>query len=677
MPLDSAQWMIQLRAADQTAGAFNSLMQRMKQTQIVANGVQQGMSAGFAGVTRMMGPLSVAFLAGAAAHKVWAAGIKAANMGEHAEQIGLTTDQLQAYRLAAAQNGVSVEQLDGAMMRLARTMGEANNGSDEAIARFDKLGIKLLDTNKELRSSADVMPELARALLDVKSETERNALMMEFFGRSGSRMVTVLKSLAEGNDAIVASAKAQGAVISGEVIDAWDKLDDQLQVTSQRMDTFLATIGRPVAAAVLQGINVELDKLLLGLRMAQKGIEWLTGKGADTASGLDKQVEILNNDIVAFMERGYTNDNPVLQDLIAKRDALLAQLNSKPISMPEITVTGDAGGAEQPISNKDKPKGTGGKGNSDAVREAQKQMDELIASIEKVRKASEGVLDKYGDGAARAARETAELNEMLQMGFIDSETYGRAIEDVTAAYDDQSRALRGAAGGFEGYTAGIEQAFADMNRTNAAFEAGRETVNLLSDALTELATTGEINFQRLLNSFISMLIEMEMRAAASAVFKAVGGGGGIGGLIGSLIRSFSSGSPTSGEDAGGGPDGGNGTYALGGVFNRGNVIPFANGGIVNKPTLFPFANGTGLMGEAGPEAIMPLSRGADGKLGVRMDGGGGEGVTVIVNQTVHVGEFVTTQQYAAGLRSVEQSAREGAMAGIINKRKRGGLKDVF
>lgn len=57
--------------------------------------------------------------------------------------------------------------------------------------------------------------------------------------------------------------------------------------------------------------------------------------------------------------------------------------------------------------------------------------------------------------------------------------------------------------------------------------------------------------------------------------------------------------------------------AKGNVFINGAIQPFANGGIVDRPTIFPMANGIGLMGEAGPEAIMPLSRGADGKLGVK------------------------------------------------------------
>jgi lambda family phage tail tape measure protein len=70
--------------------------------------------------------------------------------------------------------------------------------------------------------------------------------------------------------------------------------------------------------------------------------------------------------------------------------------------------------------------------------------------------------------------------------------------------------------------------------------------------------------------------------------------------------------------------------AKGNAFGANGIIPFAKGGIVNGPTLFPFANGTGLMGEAGPEAIMPLQRGANGKLGVLASGGGG-GVSVVVN----------------------------------------------
>jgi lambda family phage tail tape measure protein len=70
-------------------------------------------------------------------------------------------------------------------------------------------------------------------------------------------------------------------------------------------------------------------------------------------------------------------------------------------------------------------------------------------------------------------------------------------------------------------------------------------------------------------------------------------------------------------------------FADGGSFSQGRVMPFAKGGVVSGPTTFPMRGGTGLMGEAGPEAIMPLARGPDGSLGVR--GGGGGAVTVNMN----------------------------------------------
>ncbi len=73
-------------------------------------------------------------------------------------------------------------------------------------------------------------------------------------------------------------------------------------------------------------------------------------------------------------------------------------------------------------------------------------------------------------------------------------------------------------------------------------------------------------------------------------------------------------------------------FAKGGAFTQGRVMPFAAGGVVSSPVSFPMRGGTGLMGEAGPEAILPLARGADGRLGVAAQGGG-RPVTVVMNVT--------------------------------------------
>ncbi len=69
-----------------------------------------------------------------------------------------------------------------------------------------------------------------------------------------------------------------------------------------------------------------------------------------------------------------------------------------------------------------------------------------------------------------------------------------------------------------------------------------------------------------------------------------------------------------------GGGGGVPVFANGGVVNSGGIVPFASGGVVSSPTFFQAGNQTGLMGEAGAEAILPLARGPDGRLGVQTQG---------------------------------------------------------
>lgn len=90
----------------------------------------------------------------------------------------------------------------------------------------------------------------------------------------------------------------------------------------------------------------------------------------------------------------------------------------------------------------------------------------------------------------------------------------------------------------------------------------------------------------------------------------------------------------------------------------GKAMPFADGGIVNSPVLFPMRGGTGLMGEAGPEAIMPLARGSDGSLGVRSSGGRATHVTVNIS-TPDIQSFRQSQSQIAALmnRAVSRGAR--------------------
>ena len=116
-------------------------------------------------------------------------------------------------------------------------------------------------------------------------------------------------------------------------------------------------------------------------------------------------------------------------------------------------------------------------------------------------------------------------------------------------------------------------------------------------------------------------------------------------------------------------------FADGGVISSGSQVQaYADGGVVSSPTTFGMSGGkTGLMGEAGPEAIMPLKRGANGKLGVQMEGGGATTVVQNFNFSANGDDSVKRIIAQAAPKIAQMTKSE-----IINDRKRGGsMKAAF
>ena len=159
-----------------------------------------------------------------------------------------------------------------------------------------------------------------------------------------------------------------------------------------------------------------------------------------------------------------------------------------------------------------------------------------------------------------------------------------------------------------------------------------DSIGTMADALVEFAKTGKLNFQNLITDMLGNLLKFELEYQMSSLYK---GAGGFQGILGMISGKFTPGSdnfvgpvqPTA--ESSSAP-----LFAKGGMFDSG-VQRFAKGGsftnqIVTDPTLFKFASGTGLMGEAGPEAIMPLKRDGKGNLGVTT-GGEQPKTSVVVN----------------------------------------------
>ena len=187
----------------------------------------------------------------------------------------------------------------------------------------------------------------------------------------------------------------------------------------------------------------------------------------------------------------------------------------------------------------------------------------------------------------------------------DIEQFGDLDDQITSLDENLGDATEMAAA-FNAELARVRNRFAETGQDVATLERGIS--NGLNRAIRGAVVQGD-SLSTVLEKVTNSLINAAFNSAIKPVTDQAGGllSQGIGNAIGSLF-----------------------TFAKGGSFSQGKVQPFANGGVVNGPVNFPMRGGIGLMGEAGSEAIMPLSRGADGKLGVRSQGGGGS-VNVVMN----------------------------------------------
>ncbi len=204
------------------------------------------------------------------------------------------------------------------------------------------------------------------------------------------------------------------------------------------------------------------------------------------------------------------------------------------------------------------------------------------------------------------------------------------VFDGLDTLEDRLGGLENSIGGAEGVVASFEAELASMQQTMLYTSKEVQSLSLSIGGGLRKAFDGLIFDGDKLSDALKTVADSMINAAYNAAMKPVTNG--LGSVVANGVNSLVSGILP---------------FEKGGSFSQGRVMPFAKGGIVSSPTNFPMRGGMGLMGEAGPEAIMPLSRGADGKLGVSM-GGGGRPVQVVMNvSTPDVASFQKSQSQIA------------------------------
>ncbi|CAK0749973.1 putative Phage tail tape measure protein [Azospirillaceae bacterium] len=357
------------------------------------------------------------------------------------------------------------------------------------------------------------------------------------------------------------------------------------------------------------------------------------------------------------------------------------------------------------LSEADRAAAQAVKSLGDNASEAAKKEAEALARKITLMKEGKKLTDQYQDSEETFAETQDHLNELLREGAIDADTYADALDDAyRKMLDDSEEAEDGLT---RAWLKWRDSAYDSAKQVEQIFNT---TMKGLEDVFVNFIKTGEINFDNFTDRIIEDLARIfwqrqVMGPIGDALF---GTGDGRNGNsrgynpnepIGTIINDpydpggFDYGGDLvtlpGGVDYGGDLVNWGGLFAKGGAFDRGiQITAYANGDIFDNPTLFKTASGLGALGEAGPEAILPLQRLPDGRLGVTSSGASNaqmavDAPTYVINvdargasdprataQQVQQIVAQTLSQMIPGI--IEQSARKAQKSVFDSIQRRGG-----
>lgn len=163
-------------------------------------------------------------------------------------QTGQSTQQLQEFAYASELIDVSVDTMQGSLTKLTNNMQDTMNGTGNAKASFDELGVSVTNADGSMRSANDVFYETIDALGKVKNETERDAMSMDIFGRSAQDLNPLIIQGSKTLKAYADEAHNMGYVLDDEALSALGAVDDayqRLQKTQEGVKNQLAVEFAP------------------------------------------------------------------------------------------------------------------------------------------------------------------------------------------------------------------------------------------------------------------------------------------------------------------------------------------------------------------------------------------------------------------------------------------------
>jgi hypothetical protein len=630
-----------LVVAAKTVGAGS--IKRLGNSMQGVSGRVKNLRLAMGGLNKTFATFGLIISGGAFAGLVKGAIDSADSFGKLETQTGIAANTLQAYANAGKLAGVEQTAIDKGLARLASSIREADQGVATYKDSFDALGLSVRDSQGNLKSTEQVFGEISDRFADMPDGITKAALAMELFSRQGRKLIPLLN---EGK----AGLEEFNYEVSENFAQNAEYFNDQIAVLAIRFDGF----RKQLADALLPTLNTVV-KVFSGLFSAENdfsgffnalkiGITGISVVALATVKLFDEFGRIATKTI-NFVS-GIFNK---LFDGLAKTFRNFVNIINKEFNRIE---------ARKIANIEFEAKLEEARGSRSSINQIMKDRDAYIQEVFnrlQQEDASLGTIDLLKPITDKFKTNAGDLlnsifGEEYIKGFADR--LGVSIEQFNALFENTdapesyfNKIMEGSKGAGDAMDKSFGKTMRDKLQTfKDSLKSVKESmadvvvngIKGMEDALVNFVTTGKLNFRNLANSIIADMARIAIQQTITKPFTNF-----ITGLFGN---------------------------ANGNAFVDGQVQKYAYGGIVNKPTLFPMANGMGLMGEAGAEAILPLRRGSNGKLGVESSGGGSTIINVSVDASGSTVEGNTGQANEFG--NVLAAAIQ---AELINQKRAGGL----
>ena len=370
------------------------------------------------------GALSVAAVVGGLVSITKAAIDQGDAFNKMSQKTGIAVEDLGKLQYAADLSGVSAEALQKGLTSLAVGMVEAAGGAGPMAEEYKKLGINLRNTDGTMKSSLDVLGELADRFQQMPDGVEKTNLAVDIFGKKlGAEMIPLLNIGAAGLKAMGDEAQSLGLVMSGELAKKSEEFNDNLS----RLTKLSSAAGIEIANALIPSLNALITEYLDARKAGLSFMDSLLGIGlSNPLKTAKEQIAELGAEIKRLKEINATVDPFVGEGVSDKKIADLEKLK-KYYELQQERETGDGIQSAEQLAAKR------------VVIEA--QMQTKLAELAKLRGIAEGkvsadILQNDDKRIAAQIANAQKLRDALatawKQSITDAETAGKA---AAAAFD--------------------------------------------------------------------------------------------------------------------------------------------------------------------------------------------------------------------------------------------------